>query len=83
MSGGIGLAQQREWGRTATFIGTLLNLIIQLVCICVLAMLGSAENIAGRSILLVYLILILPSLLYDVFAAATLIVPSVIENLED
>ena len=83
ISGGIGLLQQREWGRTATFIGTVVNLIIQLIFICVSVMLGAGASIAGRSMLLVYLIVILPSLLYDVFAAATLIVPSVIAHLED
>jgi hypothetical protein len=83
MSGGIGLLQQREWGRTATFIGTVVNLIIQLVFLCVGLILGAAESLATQSILLIYLILILPSLLYDMFAPAVLIVPSVIEHLED
>ena len=83
ISGGIGLLQQREWGRTATFIATLVGLLIQLTGVCVTMMLGAEATGLGRWIWIVLLVVLLPSILYDAFAAATLAVPSVVKDLEE
>ena len=83
ISGGIGLLQQREWGRTATFVGTTLGLLIQLTGICVSMMLGADASGLARWVWIVLLVVLLPSIVYDAFAAATLAVPSVVEDLEE
>ena len=83
ISGGIGLLQQREWGRTATFIATIVGLLIQLTGVCVTMMLGAEASGLGRWIWVVLLLVLLPSILYDAFAAATLAVPSVVADLEE
>jgi hypothetical protein len=83
ISGGIGLLQQQEWGRTATFFATILGLLIQLTGICVTMMLGAEASGIVRWVWIVLLVVLLPSIVYDAFAAATLSVPSVVADLEE
>jgi hypothetical protein len=83
VSGGVGLLQRQEWGRTATFFATFLGLLIQLTGICVTMMLGAEASGIVRSVWIVLLVVLLPSIVYDAFAAATLSVPSVVADLEE
>lgn len=83
ISGGIGLLQQQEWGRTATFFAAILGLLIQLTGICVTMMLGAEASGLVRWVWIVLLVVLLPSIVYDAFAAATLSVPSVVADLEE
>jgi hypothetical protein len=83
VAGGIGLLQQREWGRTATYIGTLIGLVTQLTAMCVTTMLGTEGSGVSHVILVAMLVLVGPSVLYDAVAASILSIPSVIEHLED
>ena len=83
IAGGIGLLQQREWGRTATYVGTFIGIVVQLTVVCVTAMLGPSGSNLSQSIWICILLLAGPSISYDAFAASTLSMPKVIENLED
>lgn len=83
VSGGVGLLQQREWGRSATFAGTLIGMIIQLTGVCVTTMLGAEGSGLPGAIWAALVVLLLPSILYDIFAAAALSVPSVVKDLEE
>ena len=83
ISGGVGLLQQKEWGRAATFAGTLIGMIIQLTCVCVTMLLGADGSGLAGVIWIVLLALLLPSVLYDAFAAAALTLPSVVKDLEE
>lgn len=83
ISGGVGLLQQREWGRSATFAGTFIGMIIQLTGVCVTMMLGAEGSGLASAIWVLLVVLLLPSILYDIFAAATLSMPSVVKDLEE
>lgn len=83
VAGGIGLLQQREWGRTATYAGTLIGMIVQLTGVCVTMMLGAEGIGISHVILVAMLVFVGPSVLYDAVAASILSIPSVIEHLED
>jgi hypothetical protein len=82
ISGGAGLLQYQEWGRTATYVGTLIGMILQLTGICVTMMLALGPSLA-RAMGPWLLFLLLLSILYDALVAATISVPSVVEDLED
>ncbi len=83
ISAGIGLLQQRDWGRTATYAGTLIGMVVQLTGLCVTMMLGAEGSGLARMLWIWLLILLMPSILFDAFAAAALSVPSVVEDLEE
>jgi len=83
VSGGIGLLQQREWGRTATFTGTIIGLVVQLTGVCVTMLLGSEGSGLARVMWVLLLVLLLPSIAYDAFAAGALAMPGVADNLEE
>lgn len=83
IAGGIGLLQQREWGRSATFYGTLVGMIIQLTGICVTMMLGAEGTGLARVAWVLMLVALAPSILYDAFAATTLSLPQVAADLEE
>ncbi|MFN0018756.1 MAG: GYF domain-containing protein [Pirellulaceae bacterium] len=83
ISGGFGLLQQKEWGRTATFVGTLIGMIIQLTCLCVTGILGADGSGLARVTWVIGLVILGPSVLYDAFAAITLTMPSIVADLED
>jgi len=83
VSGGIGLLQQREWGRTATYTGALIGIVVQLTVVCVTIMLGPEGSNLSRGIWMGILVFAVPSISYDAFAAATLSMPKIVEDLEE
>jgi hypothetical protein len=83
ISGGFGLLQQKEWGRTATFVGTLIGMIIQLTGLCVTWLLGADGSGLAKATWVIGMVILGPSILYDAFAAITLTMPSVAADLED
>ncbi|MCE9524882.1 MAG: DUF4339 domain-containing protein [Planctomycetales bacterium] len=83
VSGGFGLLQQREWGRTATFVGTLIGMIIQFTCLCVTWLLGAEGSGLARVTWVIGMVILGPSVLYDAFAAITLTMPSIVADLEE
>jgi hypothetical protein len=83
ISGGIGLLQQREWGRTATYTGALIGIVVQLTVVCVTVMLGPEGSNLSQGVWMGILVLAVPSIFYDAFAAATLSMPKIVEDLEE
>ena len=83
IAGGIGLLQQREWGRTATYTGALIGIVVQLTVVCVTIMLGPEGSNLPRGIWMGILVFAVPSISYDAFAAATLSMPKIVEDLEE
>ena len=83
VAGGIGLLQQKEWGRTATLFGSFVGIIIQLTGVCVTMLLGADGTGLERSIWILVLVALGPSIFYDMFAATTLSLRSVVADLEE
>jgi hypothetical protein len=83
IAGGIGLLQQREWGRTATCVSAFIGIVVQLTVVCVTTMLGAQRSGLSQFIWVGILVLAGPSIIYDAFVASTLSMPSVVDELED
>lgn len=83
VAGGIGLLQQKEWGRTATLFGSFVGMIIQLTGVCVTMLLGADGTGLARTAWILVLVALGPSILYDMFAATTLSLRNVVADLEE
>jgi hypothetical protein len=83
IAGGIGLLQQREWGRTATAVGALISLVVQLVALCVVTLLAAEGSRIAQGTVVWMVVFMGPSVLYDAVAASILAIPRVVEDLEE